>query len=43
LNFFCKSNEDLLGALVKFFHFPKELHHVFFEMQSGISKFVIKT
>jgi hypothetical protein len=29
--------------LVKFFHYPKELHHVFFEMQSDISKFVIKT
>jgi hypothetical protein len=41
--FFCKINEDLLGALVEFFHYPKALHHVFFEMQSGISKFVIKT
>ena len=43
MNFFCKTNKDLLGALVKCFHYSKALHHVFFEMQSSISEFFVKT
>jgi hypothetical protein len=33
---FLQTNEDLLSTMVKFFHYSKALHHVFFEMQSGI-------